>query len=603
MSVYFLAVSGCGGRSFDSESRATDTKLDAGAEEATDDDSAETTPDAGSSGIGEPGPGAGDDALDEMNATDATGVDDSADESNVDDFSAKDEDTGDETATQKTESTEPAGGDAPPNDDMSVAGDDEPPSDGQEMPADEPGGDASDDTDPEGVAGDPPQGDDQSDADEPTVVLPKVDCAASFEYASSPEAVADALAALIWGAGPDSELTRAAEAGELANSADAQVQAARMIQTPEAREYLGDFGPWWVSNARKVPLTLTKDPEAFPEFDTQLGNDMLDSLRAFSQSTIVEGGTLGDFLTSSVDYVNDNLAPLHGLAPNFGPELTRVEVDPAKRAGFFTHPYFLSLWGSVDTRPTQRGLFLMQRLLCTNLATPPAGIDNTPIPRIDGTTNRETIEAQTADPACAACHQLITLPGFAFESYDALGRYRTEDQGLPIDTTTSVQVDGVAHDYENAIEMLTDLASMESVKQCMSNQWLGFLLQRAPSLALQPRSYAIESDAVCDPTNEACIDQVGDFVAGLSGCARTDDGDLDLLQLTAVIATHPLLVDGSFQCGQERCLTDFEYCLQEDGVPARCLPGPSPDCASDAPGLDGCSCQTGAYGGSVVVCE
>ena len=52
-----------------------------------------------------------------------------------------------------------------------------------------------------------------------------------------------------------------------------------------------------------------------------------------------------------------------------------------------------------------------------------------------GDTNRERIDSITGEGTCGeGCHATMINPiGFALENYDALGHYRTQDNGFPID--------------------------------------------------------------------------------------------------------------------------------------------------------------------------
>jgi len=53
-----------------------------------------------------------------------------------------------------------------------------------------------------------------------------------------------------------------------------------------------------------------------------------------------------------------------------------------------------------------------------------------------------------ANPACSGCHQLMDPVGFSLENYDAVGRWRTTDDGTPVDVSGSLpdgsKFDGVA---------------------------------------------------------------------------------------------------------------------------------------------------------------
>jgi hypothetical protein len=52
-----------------------------------------------------------------------------------------------------------------------------------------------------------------------------------------------------------------------------------------------------------------------------------------------------------------------------------------------------------------------------------------------------------ADPACASCHKVMDPIGFALETFDAVGAWRTRDGGTPIDASGDLadgtHVDGV----------------------------------------------------------------------------------------------------------------------------------------------------------------
>ena len=55
-----------------------------------------------------------------------------------------------------------------------------------------------------------------------------------------------------------------------------------------------------------------------------------------------------------------------------------------------------------------------------------------------GATERQRIETVTAQAPCAGCHAVINPFGFMQENYDAIGRWRTTDEGAPIDASISV---------------------------------------------------------------------------------------------------------------------------------------------------------------------
>jgi hypothetical protein len=54
---------------------------------------------------------------------------------------------------------------------------------------------------------------------------------------------------------------------------------------------------------------------------------------------------------------------------------------------------------------------------------------------------REQMEVHRRNPACASCHVRMDPLGFAMENFDAIGRWRTRSDGLPVDAS-AVFADG-----------------------------------------------------------------------------------------------------------------------------------------------------------------
>ena len=108
-----------------------------------------------------------------------------------------------------------------------------------------------------------------------------------------------------------------------------------------------------------------------------------------------------------------------------------------------------------------------------------------------GETERERLARHRADPSCASCHDLIDPLGFAFENYDAIGMYRTQDQGKPVDATGTVEFPRSGKvTFTNAVDLVKQLPKVVEVQECMATQWLRYMLRRnefsgdGPSLKL-----------------------------------------------------------------------------------------------------------------------
>jgi hypothetical protein len=95
-----------------------------------------------------------------------------------------------------------------------------------------------------------------------------------------------------------------------------------------------------------------------------------------------------------------------------------------------------------------------------------------------GIPTRQRFEQHSVDPACSGCHRLMDPIGFAFENYDAIGRYRTEDRGLPIDASGTLNGTDVDGPFTGVAELSTILSQSEQVRSCAARQWFRYVMQR-----------------------------------------------------------------------------------------------------------------------------
>src|SRR5690606_27275334 len=112
------------------------------------------------------------------------------------------------------------------------------------------------------------------------------------------------------------------------------------------------------------------------------------------------------------------------------PELVETDLG-ATRPGILTRAGFLAAnsYGN-RTSPIHRGAFIIKDVLCTPMGNPSPDAASTPLPNDASlVTNRQKTEAQTSiAPDCVACHEtIVNPPGFALESFDAVGGVQTMD--------------------------------------------------------------------------------------------------------------------------------------------------------------------------------
>jgi Protein of unknown function (DUF1588)/Protein of unknown function (DUF1585) len=167
--------------------------------------------------------------------------------------------------------------------------------------------------------------------------------------------------------------------------------------------------------------------------------------------------------------------------PRYGTQLTRVDLDPTKRAGILTQVGFLSTNGTLtQSDPIHRGVVINNNLLCAEVRPPPDMVPALP-PEMAGQSNRQRIEAHT-NTCGRGCHENLINPlGFAFEHYDAVGAWRDVDNGLPINATASYYLDGKAATYTGGPELVRLVAQSEQFYDCYAKNWLEYAFGRPPA--------------------------------------------------------------------------------------------------------------------------
>jgi Protein of unknown function (DUF1592)/Protein of unknown function (DUF1588)/Protein of unknown function (DUF1595)/Protein of unknown function (DUF1587) len=293
--------------------------------------------------------------------------------------------------------------------------------------------------------------------------------------ALTPEQLAARLAYFLWESPPDAALEMAAEAGQLATPDGLKAQAVRLLADDNrARRALFNFHRQWLH------VDNLEDLEPGTDLGLQLGQE----LEAFVASVFVAGdGTLKSLLTAPYTFANASTAPEYGLTAN-GSGFTQVQLDPSQRLGVLMQVPFLRTNGIAP--PVRRGLVVYKQLLCGDVPSPPL---NVPKPEMDGptTTTRERF-ALHAEQACATgCHSLFDPWGFAFENFDTLGHYRSQENGQAIDASGLAQPSGVIGGttpkqvvvpFKNGLELVNALAASDEVSWCASRHWSRYMLGR-----------------------------------------------------------------------------------------------------------------------------
>jgi hypothetical protein len=296
--------------------------------------------------------------------------------------------------------------------------------------------------------------------------------------ALTPHEVASSLSYLLTGSMPDAELTAAADSGALAGAAELDRHAQRLLATPRAQDAVMSFMSGWLGLGRLA--TTVKDDAVF-KFTDNLRGAMASETRALILDAVfTSNGTLANLLTAPYSFLNRDLATHYGLAEagSLGTDFRRVAYPQGARdGGILAHGSVLvGNSGPHESSPVQRGKLVRTRLLCQELPPPPANVDTMLRPPMPTETTRARFQEHMSNANCSACHKLMDPIGFAFEHYDAFGRWRTQENGIAIDAKGTiysaapgmdVPIDGIG----GVGGLGAALASNDKVNRCLVRYW------------------------------------------------------------------------------------------------------------------------------------
>jgi hypothetical protein len=267
----------------------------------------------------------------------------------------------------------------------------------------------------------------------------------------------------------------AAKTGQLDTPEGVKAQAQRLLEDPRAKSTVRFFFD------NLLPISgLTNLQRSAEVFSVQLAAAMREETQTFLEHQIFDAdspGTWASALTAPHTYVNEQLASFYGMTGVTGPEFRKVNwPDPTKRRGLLTQAGIMT--GTIVTNeenPVLRGSFIINKLLCMNLHLPedPAILAMVAVPPDRGdSTARQRFTAHASQPKCAACHAVLDPVGFPFESFDAIGQWRDNENGLPLDLTGSVP--GTEGTINGPVELAEKLATAEAANTCFAQHWMEF---------------------------------------------------------------------------------------------------------------------------------
>jgi Protein of unknown function (DUF1592)/Protein of unknown function (DUF1588)/Protein of unknown function (DUF1595)/Protein of unknown function (DUF1587)/Protein of unknown function (DUF1585) len=293
----------------------------------------------------------------------------------------------------------------------------------------------------------------------------------------TPYEIASSLSYLLTGSMPDDQLLSAADGGQLATTQQIDQQVARLLQDPRAPDAGMGFMTGWLGLDRLN--TVVKDDTVYKPSPT-LKAAMAGETRAFLLDAFTRNLPVSSLFTANYSFFNQELAQFYGIYPNDGTQLgtsfSKVTLMPGQRdPGLLAQAGILTGYSDASiSSPVLRGKLVRTRLLCQSIPPPPANVDTKLKPADTTQTTRQHFLAHDQNATCAACHHLMDPIGDGFEHYDAFGRWRDQENGIPIDATGTVAQGGPAgadFTFDGATQLGTYLSTNDDVKQCLVRFW------------------------------------------------------------------------------------------------------------------------------------
>jgi len=284
------------------------------------------------------------------------------------------------------------------------------------------------------------------------------------------------LAYTFFGSTPDEELLQAAKNGQLQTQDQLRSQVIRMMQKPAARENFIHFSKQWLEI--EEPELIIKSNEYFPAYSDSISHAMDTEFEMFITDVLFDDKPFTELFNADYTYSNMQLANYYGLyAPN--EEFDKISSGD-HYGGILKMGAVMASHAQTDsTSPILRGKFVRERVMCQIIPQPPENADlSTPL--LDPTlATRERFAAHTENANCQACHQYMDPIGFALESFDGAGKFRTSENGLTIDTSGSLLgLNGISDTdsqaFHGANGLVDLLANSDNTATCFVNHFERF---------------------------------------------------------------------------------------------------------------------------------
>jgi hypothetical protein len=325
--------------------------------------------------------------------------------------------------------------------------------------------------------------------------------------------MASRLSFLLWNTTPDDELLAAAENGELVDAAGLAASIERMLASPKLESGLRAFFSDLYDFQQFDDGLVRKDATLFPAYTQPMIEEAKEQTLRTIVAHLANDRDYRHLFTTTDSFMTRRLGVVYQVpvvtASGWEPY---VFPDDTGRAGLLGHISLNALHSHAGrSSATLRGKFVREVLLCQDVPTPPANIDFSIVENTAGElrTARDRLEAHVTNEACSGCHTLMDPIGLALEKYDAIGMYREQENGVPIDT--SGELDGIS--YGDAAGLGEALSEHPDLGPCLVRSLYRYAVGRGTEpgeeelLAALGRRFASSGYVVSDLLREILLSE------------------------------------------------------------------------------------------------
>jgi Protein of unknown function (DUF1592)/Protein of unknown function (DUF1588)/Protein of unknown function (DUF1585)/Protein of unknown function (DUF1595)/Protein of unknown function (DUF1587)/Planctomycete cytochrome C len=303
--------------------------------------------------------------------------------------------------------------------------------------------------------------------------------AAGASYRVSDLDLASRLSFFLWSSIPDDELLDLATHNELHKPEVFKKQVRRLLADDRSRNLANNFAVQWL-HLRNLD-SITPDLRLFPDFDNNLRKAFRQETELFVESVLREDRSVLDLLRADYTFLNERLAKHYGIPHVYGDRFRRVALGADReRGGLLRHGGILTVTSyATRTSPVLRGKWILENLLGMPPPPPPGNVPSLSDSTVSASLPiRERLAAHRTNAACMNCHRLIDPVGFSLEQFDAVGRWRTREQGKPVDAAGGLP-DGSRFEGASGLEQAL-LRRPELFVRTLTEKLFTFALGRAP---------------------------------------------------------------------------------------------------------------------------